>query len=139
MSNYISSFPRQKIPQAKKNEKWAMECAKAAAEPIFQNNSNIRKSIRNKITNYNLRINKINLEDVEVVCNPHKLKDDTFPDTFKHIGRGNAYVNLLIGEKLKRPLNFKVFLSSKDRDGINKKEKDLKNLLIGKVQNMVMS
>jgi hypothetical protein len=67
MSNYISSFPRQKIPQAKKNEKWAMECAKAAAEPIFQNNSNIRKSIRNKVTNYNLRINKINLEDQKVL------------------------------------------------------------------------
>lgn len=139
MSNLINDFPRQKLPESQKDEKWALKCAKAAAAPIFQNNSLIRKSIQNKATNYNLRVNKINLDDVSKICNPHQLEDDTFPDTFRHIGRGNAYINLLIGEKIKRPLNFKVYLSSKDRDGINSKEKELKKLLFNRVQDAVLS
>lgn len=139
MPRLIHKFPRQKVSIGTKTEAWALKCAQAAAKPILQNNQALRKSLKNKTANYKLRIGQIDLEDVEAISNPRKLKDDTFPQTFKHVGRGNSYLNLLIGEKLKRRIDFKVYLSSKDEEGISMKEDGMKQELVKKITEMVAS
>lgn len=138
MPYIIDDFPRQKVSLKSKNKAWAKKCCQAAAQLLLNNDQSLRKSLKNKLANYNLRINEIDVTDVQKTCDPHQLYGDTFPDTFKHIGRGNAYLNLLIGEKLKRNNDFKVYLSSKDQDGISLKEKDLQKELVGQVTNSIM-
>lgn len=138
MPYVIDDFPRQKISNSSKTKNWAKKCAQAAATLILENNDELRKSTRNKIANYNLRVNEIDTSDVQETCDPHKLYGDTLPNSFRHIGRGNAYVNLLLGEKLKRNIDFKAYLSSKDQDGISSKEQALKKELVNKIQEEVL-
>ena len=138
MPYVIDDFPRQKISVASKTKRWAKECAQSAAQLLLNNDTSLRKSRKNKLANYNLRINEIDTTDVQSTCDPHKLYGDTLPDSFKHIGRGNAYINLLIGEKLKRSTEYKAYLSSKDQDGISMKETAAKEELLQKVSAEVM-
>lgn len=134
MPYLIDDFPRQKISVASKTKSWAKTCAESAAKLLFSNDQTLRKSLNNKLANYKLRVNDIDYKDVQSTCDPHKIYGDTLPDTFRHIGRGNSYVNLLIGEKLKRNTEFKAYLSSKDQDGISMKEAEMMkelNLKVG--------
>lgn len=139
MPYLINDFPRQMVGVKSKTKKWATECCSSAAELLLNNDQSLRKTLRNKLANYNLRINEIDTKDVQKTCDPHKLYGDTFPDTFRHVGRGNAYINLLIGEKLKRGTDFRVYLSSKDQDGVSLKEKDLQKELTTRVTSSVLA
>ena len=133
MPYLIDDFPRQKISVASKTKSWAKTCAESAAKLLFSNDQTLRKSLNNKLANYKLRVNEIDYKDVQSTCDPHKIYGDTLPDTFRHIGRGNSYINLLIGEKLKRNTEFKAYLSSKDQDGISMKETEMMKELNTKV------
>ena len=130
MNTLIAQFPRQKLSDTKKNKDWAKKCIDTASEILSFDNSVIRKSYYNKQTNYDLRINKINFNDIESTVNVHQLDENNYQDTFEHIGIGNNKINLLVGEELKRQEEFKVYISSNDEESISNKEQQIKSLYL---------
>lgn len=138
MASSLSNFPRQKLPDSKKNENWWKECIDTATYILQPNNEFVRKSINNKQANYDLRIGKLNFDDFKSYVDVYELGIKSFPNTFRHIGRGNAYINLLIGEEIARGTNFKVFISSSDKMGISQKEEKLKELTLSHINDQLM-
>lgn len=131
-------FPRQKLPESKKDDSWYEKNADYAIDVLYTNNS-IRTSYRNKKVNSDLRANIINPEDFKKIINPDQLDLDTIPANFQHIGIENSKINLLVGEYIKRNKDFRAYLSSNDKEGISRKEKELKRQLTKRVTDIITS
>jgi len=120
---YIN-FPRQKLSDAQKTDKWYKRNIDFA-ENLLTSDVNLRNSFKNKRINYNLRANVISPRDFERYINPDNLDLDTLPASFQHIGIENTKINLLLGEYAKRKKEFKAYISSGDQEGISRKEQQL--------------
>lgn len=120
MQGYIS-FPRQKLPDSKKDDNWFMKNIDFA-EHLLTSDVNLRSNFKNKKSNYNLRANIINVKDFEKFINPDNLDLESLPASFQHIGIENSKINLLLGEYAQRKKEFKVYISANDQDGISRKE-----------------
>ena len=120
MQGYIS-FPRQKLPDSKKDDNWFKKNIDFA-EHLLTSDVNLRSNFKNKKSNYNLRANIINVKDFEKFINPDNLDLESLPASFQHIGIENSKINLLLGEYSKRKKEFKAYISANDTDGISRKE-----------------
>ena len=118
------NFPRQKLSDAQKTDKWYKKNIDFA-ENLLISDSSLRASFKNKRINYNLRANIISPKDFERFINPDNLDLDTLPASFQHIGIENTKLNLLLGEYSKRKKEFKAYISSGDQEGISRKETQL--------------
>ena len=118
------NFPRQKLSDAQKTDKWYKKNIDFA-ENLLISDSSLRASFKNKRINYNLRANIISPKDFERFINPDNLDLDTLPASFQHIGIENTKINLLLGEYAKRKKEFKAYISSGDQEGISRKETQL--------------
>jgi hypothetical protein len=127
MQGFIN-FPRQKLADSKKTEKWFKENIDFA-EDILASDYDLRASFQNKKTNYNLRANVINVNDFEKFINADNLDLDSLPASFQHIGIENNKINLLLGEYSKRRKEWRAYLSATDQDGITRKENELNTRL----------
>ena len=58
-------FPSQKLSKSKKTKKWAEDCIKAAEDLAIFRYSGIRESYRNKLINYNLANDVLDIADLE--------------------------------------------------------------------------
>ena len=123
MQGYIS-FPRQKLPDSKKDDNWFKKNIDFA-EHLLTSDVNLRSNFKNKKSNYNLRANIINSKDFEKYINPDNLDLESLPASFQHIGIENSKINLLLGEYSKRKKEFKAYISANDKDGISRKEQAL--------------
>ena len=120
MQGYIS-FPRQKLPDSKKDDNWFKKNIDFA-EHLLTSDVNLRSNFKNKKSNYNLRANIINTKDFEKYINPDNLDLESLPASFQHIGIENSKINLLLGEYSKRKKEFKAYISANYKDGISRKE-----------------
>jgi len=120
-------FPSQKLSKAKKTQKWAENCIKAAEDLAIFRYSGIRESYKNKLINYNLANDILNTEDMETVCNPMGIKDATFPAKMQNYPIANPKIDLLVGEERKRKFDWKVRVINDD--AISEKEEDKKKQL----------
>jgi hypothetical protein len=118
------NFPRQKLSDAQKTDKWYKKNIDFA-EHLLTSDVNLRNSFKNKRINYNLRANVISPRDFERFINPDNLDLSTLPASFQHIGIENTKINLLLGEYSKRKKEFKAYISSGDQEGISRKEQQL--------------
>ena len=123
MQGYIS-FPRQKLPDSKKDDNWFKKNIDFA-EHLLTSDVNLRSNFKNKKSNYNLRANIINTKDFEKYINPDNLDLESLPASFQHIGIENSKINLLLGEYSKRKKEFRAYISANDKDGISRKEEQL--------------
>jgi hypothetical protein len=123
MQGYIS-FPRQKLPDSKKDDNWFKKNIDFA-EHLLTSDVNLRSNFKNKKSNYNLRANIINVKDFEKYINPDNLDLESLPASFQHIGIENSKINLLLGEYSKRKKEFKAYISANDTDGVSRKEEAL--------------
>ena len=133
-SDYKSgySYPNQKLPESKKNEKWYKSNVDYA-EKLIGHNEFYRNEYGNKTENYNLRSNIVDIRNFQKYINPGQLDIDKFPAKFQHIGIGNAKIDLLIGDYIGRKHDFRVYISSSDSDGNTRKEEALKRQLLERV------
>ena len=122
------NFPRQKLSDNKKTEKW-FEKNVDFAENILTNDFDLRENFKNKRTNYNLRANIINSRDFEKFINPDNLDLESLPASFQHVGIENTKINLLLGEYSKRRKEYRAYLSANDEEGVTRKETALKDKL----------
>ena len=137
MQGYIS-FPRQKLPDSKKDDNWFKKNIDFA-EHLLTSDVNLRSNFKNKKSNYNLRSNIINVKDFEKFINPDNLDLESLPASFQHIGIENSKINLLLGEYSKRKKEFKAYISSNDTDGISRKEEALMERIRQELTDVIMT
>jgi hypothetical protein len=106
----------------KKTKKWQNDTIDAFEALVLFENRQIKTSYYNKITNYNLKRGILNMNDMERVVDPYGLGLGTFPAKMEHKGIGNAKIDLLVGEHMKRKFDFRVVRSSSDQEGIREIE-----------------
>ncbi len=133
MFNQIDEFPSQKKPHSKKNAEWRKTCIDAAEAVAIYNDPIIRKSRVRKRINYDLYSNILHQEDVDRICNPFKLKDNTSPAKIQNYPLINPKIDLLVGEEERRVFEWSVRVINED--AISSKEEGRKqeayNLLLG--------
>lgn len=118
------SLPQQKVSSGKKNKEWGKACINHYSNYRYTNGSNLRSDRYRKLVNYDLYNGKINYKDVENICNPMGLADNTWASRFQHYDIISEPIRLLIGEETKRPDNH-IVVSEAPAD-VNRKSKALK-------------
>lgn len=122
-TNRISLPPRQMVPDSeKKTDKWKKDNIDAFENLILFENRQLKNSYFNKVTNYNLKRGILNEADVHSIMDPRGLALNTFPAKMQHMGIGNAKIDLLVGEHMKRKFDWRVSVSN--LDGISRKEQE---------------
>lgn len=111
MNSFIQ-FPRQALPDKRKTEKWRKQCVLWADSKSMLHSSPVRKSIRNKRINYDLLRGKIHMEDVAVLLNPADIEADYLPEKIQHFPIMNSKLEVLIGEELKRPFEWRAVVTN---------------------------
>lgn len=100
--------------KSKDDFKWAKDCTDAISLRMYQFNENdntgYNSDVKRKLVNYNLFNNHLDQSDFERECNPYNIKAEEFIDKIQPYNKIPNKINVLLGEELKRPFNFKVLL-----------------------------
>ena len=131
MFSKLFAPPSQLVSDSiKKTKKWQNDTIDAFEALVLFENRQIKTSYYNKITNYNLKRGILNMNDMERVVDPYGLGLGTFPAKMEHKGIGNAKIDLLVGEHMKRKFDFRVMRSSADQEGIREVEEKKMDAII---------
>lgn len=121
----VHAYPKQKLPREKKDKKWQRECV----DWVLQASSNNRYNNFAKIkANYDLYNNIIDAKDFEYVTNPYGVNDQNFPAKLNNYNIITPKINLLLGEEIKRPFNFRV--AAVNSDAVSQMQEKRKELLL---------
>ena len=110
--NYRTGFPRQMLSDRQKNTEWRKQCVAWAASRSFLTYQPIAKSCIQKRINYDLLEGKLYMPDLQMVLNPYKLEADFIPDNIQHYPIMNSKLNVLVGEELRRPFDYRVIITN---------------------------
>jgi len=126
-------IPQQRLPLSKKNKKWREECVDA-----FINLSKFGLSERRNYlkTLYDYYNGEIDEQDYKYVLKPYGRTRENFPSKLRNYPIIKPIIDLLLGEKAKRPLNFSVAV--KNPDVVSQKQKVKQELLFTTVQQMFL-
>ena len=122
---YNSSFPQQKLPLKKKDEKWQHDCVDYIIGEGNVTSGGANTRFGEIQSYYNLYNSIFDEKDFKRITNPFKV-DDGFPATPQDFNIIRPKVDLLIGEETKRPMNFRVVRTSQEATSeLMDKEKEL--------------
>ena len=126
-------IPQQRLPLNKKTQKWREECVDA-----FINLSKFGLSERRSYlkTLYDYYNGEIDEQDYKYVLKPYGRTRENFPSKLRNYPIIKPIVDLLLGEKSKRPLNFTVGVTNSD--AVSLKEKAKQEALFVAVQKMFL-
>lgn len=110
--NYRTGFPRQMLSDRQKTVEWRKQCVAWAANRSFLTYQPITKSCIQKRINYDLLEGKIHMPDLQMVLNPYKLDAEFIPDNIQHYPIMNSKLNVLVGEELRRPFDYRVVVTN---------------------------
>ncbi len=120
-----ASIPKQRIPLSQKTEKWGKECVDAFIDLSKFGLSERRSYLKSMYDYYNGVIDE---EDYNYVLKPYGKTRSHFPSKMRNYPIIKPIIDLLLGEKSKRPLEFTVTVQNSD--AISIKEEALKNLIL---------
>ena len=120
------NLPRQKLPIAKKNKKWREECVDGYIN-LSANTSSFSKRRDDLRRFYDMYNGYIDDNDYSQLLKPYGKTRKNFPSTLRNFPIIKPIIDLLMGEKAKRPLNFTV--SVLNANAVTRKE-EAKNELI---------
>ena len=128
-------IPRQKLPISKKTKKWREECVEAY---IDLSDSGIgphtrKEDLRMLYDYYNGIIDEA---DYNYVLKPYGKSRKNFPSTMRNYPIIKPIIDLLLGEKSKRPLNYTVTVQN--ADAITQKKEAKKELIFRNLQQHFM-
>jgi hypothetical protein len=110
MSNNI---PTQSIPLSEKTQKWREQTVEAYIEQAnFKLGANSYRQYLLKL--YDYYNGKIDPADYHYVLEPYGKSRDNYPAKIRNFPLIKPSIDLLIGEKSKRPFNFSIIISSSD-------------------------
>jgi hypothetical protein len=123
MSLSARRLPKQRVPLKKKLEndkQWAKDIIDYLCYYADEFNDTDGADYRRKQSNYLLYNNIINQEDFERECNPLGIEVGQFKDSIKPYNKTYNKIQVLLGEELKRKMDFKSVIVNSD--GIKQKE-----------------
>ena len=113
-----TEIPKQKIPASKKNKKWSEECVDAyIALSNISGYGNRRSKLQKLYDYYNGHVEE---EDYKYVTKPYGKSRANFPSKIRNYPIIKPIIDLLLGEKSKRPINYNVVV--KNADTVSRKE-----------------
>ena len=126
-----NKLPRQKLSIKKKDKKWREECVEA-----FINLSNSGSGYSQKKDDLNILYDYYNgvidEGDYNYVLKPYGKSRKNFPSEMRNYPIIKPIIDLLLGEKSKRPLNYTVTVQNSDSIAI--KEESKKELIFRNLQ-----
>ena len=132
----FTGFPRQRLSFKQKGRKWGKQCVDFAdAKGSILNCSPARKSVIHKKVNYDLVDMRLHTEDIAYVLNPNRLKANFIPDTLQHYPTINAYLELLRGEAISRPFDWRMVVTNPN--AISEMENTKKEQVLQSLQSLV--
>jgi len=123
-------IPKQRITLAQKNEKWRKDCVDAFINLSKFGISERRSYLKSLYDYYNGVIDE---EDYNYVLKPYGKTRKNFPSKMRNYPIIKPVIDLLLGEKSKRPLDFTVTVQN--GDAVSLKEEALKTMLLANVKN----
>lgn len=136
MVRAVNTFPIQKLPFSKKTEQWYKDCIDFIIGESSMSNSASLPSKEEMQANYDLYNSIYNEKDLKYVTNPFNVEDG-FPAKAQDYNIIRPKIDLLIGEKTKRPFNFRVCRTSDIAS--SELQDQAKQMLMDYVQAYVMS
>ena len=127
-------IPKQRIPLSKKNKKWREECVDAFINLSKFGLAERTGRLKSLYEYYNGTIDE---QDYKYVLKPYGKTRANFPSKLRNYPIIKPVIDLLLGEKSKRPLNYTVTV--KNADAVSQKEDAKKQALLTQVQNMYMN
>ena len=125
----LADLPRQKLSRSAKGKKWGQTCIDELEKITYSEMEyNGRSSRYRKQVNYDLYNGKLDQGDFQYVLNPFGVNEAEFPAKMQHYDIISPKLQLLMGEEIKRPFNFKVV--SHDPDAISRLEAMKKDMLM---------
>ena len=106
-------IPRQKLSITKKNKKWGEECVEAFINLSNSGTSHSHKKDELKIL-YDYYNGVIDEADYNYVLKPYGKARKNFPSEMRNYPIIKPIIDLLLGEKSKRPLNYTVTVQNSD-------------------------
>lgn len=125
---YTHAYPRQRLSfkeKMKNDKKWAKETYDSILINHLDNgaypgpsyhatNNGHRSEYHRMLSNYQLFNNHLNQTDFERECNPMGLNVGKFKDEIKAYNKTYNIINVLLGEHLKRPWDYKTVIINND-------------------------
>jgi len=108
MATGYNDLPKQRISRAKKSKAWGKANIDDLEKLANTETYNGRSSKSKKQINYDLFNGILDPEDFEHVVNPYGFKEGEFPATLQHYDIISPKINLLLGEEVRRPFNFRA-------------------------------
>jgi len=129
-----ATIPKQRIPFSQKDDKWKEDCVNAFINLSKFGISERRSYLKSLYDYYNGVIDE---EDYNYVLKPYGKTRSHFPSKLRNYPIIKPIIDLLLGEKSKRPLEYTVTVQN--ADAISIKEEALKNLLLMNVKARFLS
>ena len=120
-----AQLPRQRIPLSQKNKKWREECVEAYINLSKFGVSERRSYLKSLYDYYNGVIDE---QDYRYVLKPYGKTRNNFPSKLRNYPIIKPIIDLLLGEKAKRPLNYTVTVKNGDSTSLKEQAKNEKLL-----------
>ena len=136
MQQTTTNIPKQRLAMSKKTKEWGKANIEEIEGIINSDTYNGRSSRYRKQINYDLYNGRLNKEDFEYVTSPYGFDAGGFPAELQHYDIISPKLNLLLGEEMKRPFNFRVISTNSDAISAlsNKRKELLFTILEAKIQ-----
>ena len=127
-------LPQQRLPLSQKTKKWREDCVDAFLDMSKFGLSERRNSLKILYDFYNGEIDDANYNHV---LRPYGKTRENFPSKMRNYPIIKPIIDLLLGEKSKRPLNYSVVV--KNADSISLKEEAKKQKLTAAIEQMFLA
>lgn len=128
-----AKIPQQRLPLKQKTEKWKEECVDAFINLSKFGLSERRTQLKALYDYYNGEVDEA---DYRYVIKPYGKARENFPSKLRNYPIIKPIIDLLLGEKSKRPLNYTVTV--KNADSVSLKEQAKKEQLMKVVEQMFL-
>lgn len=132
----FSSLPQQKLPKSQKDKEWGKSCINYYSNYRYTNGTTIRTDRFRKLVNYDLYNGKVSYNDVEAICNPLGIQNNSWSTRFQHYDIISECLRFLISEEAKRPDNHIVI--SEAPEDLNRKTEALHKKMVGILEQDLM-
>jgi len=128
-----AKIPQQRLPLRQKTEKWREQCVDAFINLSKFGLSERRNALKQLYDYYNGEIDEL---DYKYVIKPYGKTRENFPSKLRNYPIIKPIIDLLLGEKSKRPLNYSVAV--KNADSVSLKEEAKKNKILQTAEQMFL-
>ena len=128
-----AKIPQQRLPLSKKTNKWKEECVDAFINLSKFGLSERRSNLKALYDYYNGEVDEA---DYRYVIKPYGKSRENFPSKLRNYPIIKPIIDLLLGEKSKRPLNYSVTV--KNSDSVSLKEEAKKQKLLAAAEEIFL-